>query len=108
MGFLRLGFLSVYLSDQLVSGFTTGASVMVLTAQVDKALGVKINRYHGVGKLYYVSEISLVTSIIHLLVVKLKVGITLPCCDAYILGLAFLVALCSQLTQLFLTKAQKF
>lgn len=55
MGVFRLGFLSIYLSDQLVSGYTTGASVMVFTAQVDKVFGLNVKKYEGVGKLYYVS-----------------------------------------------------
>ncbi|KAL3121235.1 hypothetical protein niasHT_000388 [Heterodera trifolii] len=45
----RLSSLTDYFSDSLISGFTTGAAVHVLTSQMDKLIGVKINRYSGVG-----------------------------------------------------------
>lgn len=49
MGILRLGFLTTYLSDPLVSGFTTGAAVHVFTSQLNKVLGVKLARHEGIG-----------------------------------------------------------
>lgn len=49
MGILRLGFLTTYLSDPLVSGFTTGAAVHVFTSQLNKVLGVKLPRHEGIG-----------------------------------------------------------
>jgi MFS superfamily sulfate permease-like transporter len=48
----------VLLSDTLVSGFTTGAAVHVLTSQVKNLLGVKVSRYNGPLKVIYVSVIS--------------------------------------------------
>lgn len=47
MGLLRLGFVAVYLSDPLISGFTTGAAILVFTSQVKHILGLKIPRYSG-------------------------------------------------------------
>lgn len=38
MGFLKLGNLTTYLSDQLVSAFTTGAAMHVFTSQVNALL----------------------------------------------------------------------
>ncbi|KAF1750434.1 hypothetical protein GCK72_016984 [Caenorhabditis remanei] len=49
MGVSRLGFLTTYLSDPLVSGFTTGAAVHVFTSQLNKVLGVKLPRHEGIG-----------------------------------------------------------
>jgi MFS superfamily sulfate permease-like transporter len=49
----------VLLSDTLVSGFTTGAAVHVLTSQVKNLLGVKVPRYSGPLKIIYVSVISI-------------------------------------------------
>lgn len=49
MAVCRLSFLTAYISDPLISGFTTGAAIHVLTSQLDKALGVHIARYSGVG-----------------------------------------------------------
>ncbi|GMS93702.1 hypothetical protein PENTCL1PPCAC_15877, partial [Pristionchus entomophagus] len=39
-GLLRLEFLASYFSDPLVSGFTTGAAVYVLIAQIDDIFGL--------------------------------------------------------------------
>uniref|UniRef100_A0A8C5X7Y1 Solute carrier family 26 member 2 n=1 Tax=Malurus cyaneus samueli TaxID=2593467 RepID=A0A8C5X7Y1_9PASS len=46
-----VGFVSVYLSDSLLSGFVTGASFTVLTSQVKYLLGLDIPRSGGVGSL---------------------------------------------------------
>lgn len=59
MGFLRLEIIVTYLSDQLVSGFTTAASVHVLITQLPSFFGMLgIPRPSGFGylakKLYYV------------------------------------------------------
>ncbi|NXO63026.1 S26A2 protein, partial [Phainopepla nitens] len=51
MGFFQVGFVSVYLSDSLLSGFVTGASITVLTSQVKYLLGLDLPRSGGVGSL---------------------------------------------------------
>ncbi|CAO2594218.1 Sulfate transporter [Lemmus lemmus] len=58
MGFFQVGFVSVYLSDALLSGFVTGASLTVLTSQAKYLLGLKLPRSHGVG--------SVITTWIHI------------------------------------------
>ncbi|KAI6185744.1 Sulfate permease [Aphelenchoides besseyi] len=52
MGVLRLSFLTKYISDPLVSGFTTGAACHVFMSQVPKAMGVKLPRRSGIGMLF--------------------------------------------------------
>lgn len=47
MGLLQVGFVSVYLSDSLLSGFATGASLTILTSQIKYLLGLKIPRPQG-------------------------------------------------------------
>lgn len=47
MGVLQVGFVSVYLSDSLLSGFATGASLTILTSQFKYLLGLKIRRPQG-------------------------------------------------------------
>ncbi|XP_053732140.1 sulfate transporter [Synchiropus splendidus] len=47
MGVFQVGFVSVYLSDSLLSGFATGASLTILTSQVKYLLGLKIPRPTG-------------------------------------------------------------
>lgn len=47
MGILRLGILNIILSDQLISGFTTGAAIHVATSQLKDLFGIKIVRYSG-------------------------------------------------------------
>ncbi|XP_056424800.1 sulfate anion transporter 1-like [Hyla sarda] len=51
MGIFRLGFLSIYLSEPMLDGFATGASLTILTAQVKYLLGIKIPRSPGIGML---------------------------------------------------------
>ncbi|KAG9480606.1 hypothetical protein GDO78_012196 [Eleutherodactylus coqui] len=51
MGMFRLGFLSIYLSEPMLDGFATGASLTILTAQVKYLLGIKIPRSPGIGML---------------------------------------------------------
>lgn len=48
MGLLRLGFVTIYLSDPLVSGFTCGAACHVFTSQVKHVFGISVPRYSGV------------------------------------------------------------
>jgi len=50
-GMCRLGFMSVLLTDTLVSAFTVGASLHVLTSQIKHILGLSIARQTGAGKL---------------------------------------------------------
>ncbi|XP_074530347.1 sulfate transporter [Halichoeres trimaculatus] len=47
MGIFQIGFVSVYLSDSLLSGFATGASLTILTSQIKYLLGLKIPRPQG-------------------------------------------------------------
>lgn len=51
MGLLQVGFVSVYLSDSLLSGFATGASLTILTSQLKYLLGLKLPRPQGWGSL---------------------------------------------------------
>ncbi|XP_039976313.1 sulfate transporter isoform X2 [Xiphias gladius] len=47
MGIFQVGFVSVYLSDSLLSGFATGASLTILTSQFKYLLGLRIPRPQG-------------------------------------------------------------
>ncbi|XP_041653610.1 sulfate transporter [Cheilinus undulatus] len=47
MGIFQVGFVSVYLSDSLLSGFATGASLTILTSQFKYLLGLEIPRPQG-------------------------------------------------------------
>ncbi len=44
LSFLRLGFLTVYLTEPFISGFTTGAAIHVFTSQIPSIFGLKIPR----------------------------------------------------------------
>ena len=44
---LRLGIISVLLSETLVSGFTTGAAFQVIASQIKDLLGLRIPRHKG-------------------------------------------------------------
>ena len=56
MGLLKLGFVAVYLSDPIISGFTTGAAVLVFTSQIKHILGLNIPRYSGAFALVQVCK----------------------------------------------------
>ena len=47
MGFAHLGFISKFLSDPLVSGFTTGAAFWIFTSQIKHIFGIYPDRYSG-------------------------------------------------------------
>lgn len=51
MGLLQVGFVSVFLSESLLSGFATGASLTILTSQLKYLLGLKLPRAQGWGSL---------------------------------------------------------
>ena len=51
---LKLEFLTLYFSDPLVTGFTTGAAVHVMISQFDDIIGVKISRASGPGYVFVV------------------------------------------------------
>ncbi|XP_033744997.1 LOW QUALITY PROTEIN: prestin-like [Pecten maximus] len=53
MGLTHLGFVTTYLSDPLVSGFTTGAACHVFTSQIKHIFGITTGRYSGAFKLVY-------------------------------------------------------
>ncbi|XP_063953977.1 prestin-like [Lytechinus pictus] len=48
MSVLRLGFVTCYLADPLVRGFTTGAAFHVFTSQFNKLFGVPVPRHSGI------------------------------------------------------------
>uniref|UniRef100_A0A7N6BC56 STAS domain-containing protein n=1 Tax=Anabas testudineus TaxID=64144 RepID=A0A7N6BC56_ANATE len=47
MGLLQVGFIVVYLSDTLVSGFTTAAAIQILVSQLKFVLGLVVPGYSG-------------------------------------------------------------
>lgn len=51
----QLGTLSSLLSEPLVSGFTTGAAMHVLSSQLKDLFGIKIPRRVGYLQIIYVS-----------------------------------------------------
>ncbi|CAF4358084.1 unnamed protein product, partial [Adineta steineri] len=44
LSFLRLGFLTVYLTEPFISGFTTGVAIHVFSAQLPSIFGIKSPR----------------------------------------------------------------
>lgn len=47
MYLLNLGFVSVYLSSHMISGFTCGAAFHVMMSQIPKLVNIKIDRQIG-------------------------------------------------------------
>ncbi|KAK3733499.1 hypothetical protein QZH41_008730, partial [Actinostola sp. cb2023] len=48
MGLFKLGFIATYLSDPVISGFTTGSAVVVVLSQVKHILGLEIPQITGI------------------------------------------------------------
>ena len=57
MGLFNLGFITTYMSDPMIGGFTTGAAVHVGTSQVKYLFGLKIPRSDGVCQIIRVRVI---------------------------------------------------
>jgi len=55
MGFIKLGFIASYLSDPVVSGFTTGAAVHVVIGQIKPILGLNLPPKPGLFSLVKVN-----------------------------------------------------
>lgn len=61
---IRLDFVTAYLSDQIVCGYTAGAAVHIFTAQLDAIFGLHIDKIPGVGKIILVKKIHVLKSIV--------------------------------------------
>lgn len=59
LGLLQFGFVVTYLSDPLVRGYTTAASVHVLISQLKNVFGVSVAEHSGPLSLFKVSGDSL-------------------------------------------------
>lgn len=55
LGLLRFGFVAIYLTEPLVRGFTTAASLHVVVSQLKYLLGMKTQRFSGPFSVIYVS-----------------------------------------------------
>lgn len=53
MGFLKLGFITAYLSESFFTAFTSAAAIHIGTSQVPAMLGIKVPRFGGIFKIIY-------------------------------------------------------
>ncbi|XP_012941796.1 prestin-like [Aplysia californica] len=53
MGFLKLGFITAYLSESFFTAFTSAAAVHIGTSQLPAMLGIKVDRFGGIFKIIY-------------------------------------------------------
>ena len=51
MAILHVGYVSVYLSDSIIQGFTTGCSIHIITSQIPTLLGIKVKTVTGQSKI---------------------------------------------------------
>lgn len=56
MGLLQVGFIVIYLSDTLISGFTTAAAVHILISQLKFILGLTVPGFSGPLSIIYVGH----------------------------------------------------
>ncbi|XP_069484171.1 prestin [Ambystoma mexicanum] len=82
LGILRFGFVSIYLTEPLVRGFTTAAAVHVFASQLKYLLGIKTKRYSGPLSVVY-SIIAVLSNITKTNVAALIVGLI---CMVLLLG----------------------
>lgn len=81
LGLIRMGSLTVVITDVIVSSFTVGASFHVLTSQVRHVLGMRVPTVSGVGRIVFtyihigehVTEVNLVSLTISLVCLVLLV-----------------------------------
>ena len=52
LGFFGAGFITKYLSDPFISGYTTGCACQVFTSQLKYVFGISIKRHNGAFKIY--------------------------------------------------------
>jgi MFS superfamily sulfate permease-like transporter len=50
MAILHFGYVTVYLSDSIVQGFTTGCAIHIITSQIPPLLGIRIQTVNGQSK----------------------------------------------------------
>ena len=54
MGVCQFGFITIFLSESLVSGYTTGAAVHVFTSQIKHIFGLSLTSQRGLLSVPYV------------------------------------------------------
>ncbi|XP_053108895.1 prestin isoform X2 [Hemicordylus capensis] len=74
LGFLRFGFVAIYLTEPLVRGFTTAAAVHVFTSQLKYLLGIQTKRFSGPLSVLY-SLIAVFSNITKTNIAALVVGL---------------------------------
>ena len=63
MGTLRLGLITTYMSDPLVSGFTTAAGIYGGSGQLKHIFGIKIPRAYGLFQIIKVGVVIQIANI---------------------------------------------
>ena len=56
MAIFQFGYVTVYLSDSIVQGFTTGCAIHITTSQIPTLLGIKIKTVSGQSKIIKVKR----------------------------------------------------
>jgi MFS superfamily sulfate permease-like transporter len=56
MAILHFGYVTVYLSDSIVQGFTTGCAIHIITSQIPPLLGIRIPTINGQSKVIKVEK----------------------------------------------------
>lgn len=57
MGVFKLGFITIFLSDPLISGYTTGAAIHVFTSQLKHIAGFDISTPPGLFRVPKVKNV---------------------------------------------------
>ncbi|XP_069621141.1 chloride anion exchanger-like [Ranitomeya imitator] len=79
LGFLRVGFIVIYLSEPLINGFTTAAAIEVVISQLKYVFGLKVSSFSGPLANFYVLR-SIFTQITKTNVADLVIAIIVFVC----------------------------
>ncbi|KAM4037536.1 chloride anion exchanger-like isoform 1-T2 [Anomaloglossus baeobatrachus] len=79
LGFLRIGFIVIYLSEPLINGFTTAAAIEVVISQLKYVFGLKVGSFSGPLSNFYVLE-GIFTQITKTNVADLIIAIVIMIC----------------------------
>jgi MFS superfamily sulfate permease-like transporter len=60
----HLGFVTAFLSDAFISGYTTGTAVLVFTSQLSDIFGLTLKRYTGPFNIVYVIRRTILSLVI--------------------------------------------
>ncbi|XP_060582820.1 prestin-like [Ruditapes philippinarum] len=122
MGMFRMGFITTYMSDPLIGGFTTGCAVHVGTSQVKYVFGLHIPRSDGIFQIiktyvlifHHIGETNVPTLIMSLVcmvfiyIIKVQINIRFKDRLKFPVPVELIVVVVGTMTSYFLNFSEKY